>query len=179
LILKPDEELKIEMFVDAHFAGLHGYEEPEDPTSVRSRTGFVICLAKCPVTWVSKLQTETAMSTMHAEYIALSAAMRDLIPFKRIAEEVCGHMGLSDEKLAVIHTKTVVHEDNSGALILAKLEPGRSTPTSKFFNVKYHWFREQLHPKKITVVKVQTDEQLGNIQGLDLAEAVGVWGISC
>ncbi len=59
--------------------------------------------------------------------------MRDLIPFKQIAEEVCGHMGLPNKKLAVIHAKTVIHDDASGALTLARLEPGRSTPTSKFF----------------------------------------------
>jgi Reverse transcriptase (RNA-dependent DNA polymerase) len=163
LVLKPDDALEIELFVDADFAGLHGYEDPEDPTSVKSRTGYVICIAKCPVVWVSRLQTETALSTMMAEYIALSAAMRDLIPFKRIAEEVCTHMGLSEDKLATIRTKTVVHEDNNGAMILAKLPPGRSTPTSKFFNVKYHWFREQLHPEQIQVVKVASDEQLGDI----------------
>ena len=100
---------------------------------------------------------------MHAEYIALATAMRDLIPFKRIAEEVCRHMNLSKDKLAVIKTKTVVHEDNSGALTLANLEPGRSTPTSKFFNVKYHWFREQLKPNHIELRKVASDEQLGDI----------------
>jgi hypothetical protein len=45
----------------------------------------VICIAKkCPILWISKLQTETALSTMHAEYVALSMAMRDLIPIKRI-----------------------------------------------------------------------------------------------
>jgi hypothetical protein len=163
LVLNADDGLDIELFVDADFAGMHGYEDPDDPTSTRSRTGYVICIAKCPVLWFSKLQTETALSTMHAEYIALSTAMRDLIPFKRIAEEVCRHMGLSDEKMAVIKAKTVVHEDNSGALSLAKLEPGRNTPTSKFFNVKYHWFREQIKPNNIEMRKVSSEEQLGDI----------------
>ena len=113
--------------------------------------------------WMSRLQTETALSTMMAEYIALATAMRDLIPFKRIAEEVCTHMGLSDDKIAIIRTKTVVHEDNNGAIALAKLPPGRSTPTSKIFNVKYHWFREQLDPEQIKIMKVASDEQLGDI----------------
>jgi hypothetical protein len=140
LILRPDNALEIELFFDANIAGLHGYEDPEDPSSVKSRTGYVICIAKCPVVWVSRLQTKTAFPTMMAEYIALSTAMQDLIPFKRIAEEVCIHMGLSEDKLVTIRTKTVVHEDNNGAMILAKLPPGRSTHTSKFFNVKYHWF---------------------------------------
>jgi len=31
-------------------------------------------------------------------------------------------------------------EDNVGALNLAKKEPGRTTPRSKFYAVKYHWF---------------------------------------
>ena len=123
----------------------------------------MILVAKCPVLWVSKMQTETALSTMMAEYIALSTGMRDLIVLKRLAEEVSAHMGLADDKVATIKAKTVVHEDNNGALTLANLEPGRSTPTSKFFNVKYHWFREQLKPKHIEIVKVQSDEQLGDI----------------
>jgi hypothetical protein len=61
---------------------------------------------------------------MHTEYVALSTAMRDLLTFRQMAEEVCGHMGLSDEKLGVIKTKVVVHEDNSRALTLGNLEPG-------------------------------------------------------
>jgi hypothetical protein len=104
----------IELVVVVDFAGMHGYEDPEDPTSVRSRMGYIICIAKCPILWVSKLQTKTALSTMRAEYIALATTMRDLIPFKQIAEEVCRHMGLSDEKLAMIKTETMVHKDNSG-----------------------------------------------------------------
>ena len=103
------------------------------------------------------------MSTMMAEYVALSMGMRDLIPLKRLTEEVVKHMGLSSEKIATIQAKTVVHEDNNGALTLANLEPGRSTPSSKFFNVKYHWFREQLKPNSIEVKKVSTDAQLADI----------------
>ena len=78
LVLKPTNDLAIECFVDADFAGLWSHEEKMDPTCVKSRTGFVICLSNCPVIWSSKLQTEIATSTMEAEYSALSMAMRDL-----------------------------------------------------------------------------------------------------
>ncbi len=76
----------------------------------------------------------------------------------------------------MIHAKTVVHKDNKYALTLAKLELGHSTPTSKFFNVKYHWFREQLKAKKLVVVKIENDEQLGDIftKGLKLVKFVGM-----
>jgi hypothetical protein len=161
--MDPTEALNLEMFVDADFAGW-GAEDPANPISVHSRTGFVIMIGKCPVLWVSKLQTETVLSTMMAEYIALSMAMRDLIPIKALALEVGNFMGLDNSKLATVNARTVVHEDNNGALMLAAMEPGRNTPTSKFFHIKYHWFsREQLKPKEICGVKVSTDEQLGNI----------------
>jgi hypothetical protein len=98
-------------------------------------------------------------------------ATRDLIPFKRLAIEVGDLMGLNDSRLATIKAKTVIHEDNNGALTLANMEPGRNTPTSKFFHIKYHWFREQMKPNEIRVVKVDTHEQLADIftKGLRLA----------
>ncbi|KAL7537222.1 hypothetical protein ACHAXR_009343 [Thalassiosira sp. AJA248-18] len=49
-----------------------------DPSCVKSRTGFIITVARCPVLWVSKLQTETALSTMEAEIIALAHSCREL-----------------------------------------------------------------------------------------------------
>ena len=36
-------------------------------------------VGNCPVQWVSKFQTEIAISTMEAEYTVLSTAMHDLI----------------------------------------------------------------------------------------------------
>jgi len=56
-----------------------------------------------------------------------------------------------------------IHEDNVGTLILGQLEPRRMTPRSKHYAVKYHWFREHLIPRKITLVKIATNEQLGDI----------------
>ena len=75
LILKPDSALSLEMYADADFAGLWSTEDPDDPICVRSRTGCVITLGGVPITWTSKLQTEIAVSTMHAEYIALSMSL--------------------------------------------------------------------------------------------------------
>jgi hypothetical protein len=43
-----------------------------------SHTGYVIMYANCPIFWASKLQTEIALSTAEAEYIALSQALREV-----------------------------------------------------------------------------------------------------
>jgi hypothetical protein len=162
LILTPNaQDLRIDMYVDADFAGLWSYENPDDPASVKSRTGFVILIGGCPVIWTSKLQVETALSTMQAEYVALSTAMRDLLPFRSLAIEICTSIGLEPEKLSTI--KSTIWEDNVGALTLANLELPRITPKSKHFAVKYHWFREQLIPGEIEIVRVDTHNQLADV----------------
>ncbi len=45
-------------------------------------------LGSVPVIWNSKLQSEIAMSTMESEYIALSAAMRELVPLRLLLDEL-------------------------------------------------------------------------------------------
>ena len=71
LILQPSGELNLDVYVDADFAGLWPHEDKLDPTCVKSRTGFIICISNCPVIWTSKLQNEISLSTMESEYNAL------------------------------------------------------------------------------------------------------------
>jgi hypothetical protein len=167
LILRPSKDLKIDCYPDADFAGLWTRDKVDDPHCVRSRTGYVICVSDCPVLWTSKLQTEIALSTMEAEYVALSSAWRDLFPLIDITQEICSALLLTPPTSAQMHVK--IHEDNVGALILSQLEPRRMTPRSKHYAVKYHWFREHLAPRKIQLVKIATNDQLGDIftKGLD------------
>jgi len=161
LTMKPGSDLKIDCYPDADFAGLWSYEDPQDPSSAKSRTGCVITVLGCPVLWFSKLQTETAMSTMEAEYVALSASCRELLPIIRLVKGVASAVGLEPAETTDMHVS--IHEDNAGALILAKMEPPRMTPRSKHYNVKYHWFREQLEPNNIELFKIDTENQLGDL----------------
>ena len=138
LILKPATNLDIDCFVDADFAGLWPYEEKLDSTCVKSRTGFAICLANCPMVWTSKLQSSIALSTMEAEYNALSESLKSVLPLRELLTHVAEGVGLSKEYTTTF--KTTVWEDNMGALTLANLEPGRITPRSKYYAVKMHWF---------------------------------------
>lgn len=160
LIMKPNQNLNLEMFADADFAGLWNAEEPHDPVCVKSRSGYIIYLSDVPVLWSSKLQTEIATSTMHAEYIALSSGMRELLPVRNVFYDVCSSLNIHlSESAKVIK----VHEDNEGALKLAQSPIMRVTPHSKHFAVKYHWFRERLDEYKIELVRVATDQQKADI----------------
>eukprot|EP00804_Cyclotella_cryptica_P018716 CCRYP_007209-RB/>CCRYP_007209-RB protein AED:0.25 eAED:0.23 QI:0/-1/0/1/-1/1/1/0/629 len=161
LILSPSDEARIDCFPDADFAGLYGHEDSQDPHCARSRTGFVILAFGCPVLWKSRLQTEIALSTMEAEYVALSTACKDLFPIVDMAKSFCLAIGLSCESVAQLHIK--IHEDNVGALTLAGLEPRRMTPRSKHYAIKYHWFCEHVAARRVQLVKVETHNQLGDL----------------
>ena len=54
LIFRPDPKIGIECYVDADFSGNWRKEDSEDPSSVLSRTGFVISYERCPLIWMSK-----------------------------------------------------------------------------------------------------------------------------
>jgi hypothetical protein len=98
---------------------------------------------------------------MEAEYVAMSMAMKDLIPLKRIVKAVCVGLNLDSDLIATI--KSNVWEDNAGALALAKLEPPRMTPRSKHYSLKYHWFREYVKEEDIKLNKIDTKFQLADL----------------
>ena len=55
LCFGPKTDFRLEAYADADFAGLWGIKEPQDPTSVKSRSGYLIRLYGCPIIWRSKL----------------------------------------------------------------------------------------------------------------------------
>ena len=178
LILKPmtSTSFKMDAYVDSDFLGLYGQERREDPDNVRSRAGHVILVNGCPITWKSKLIDGICLSTMMAEYYALSMAMREVLPLRELVRTVATGLGI-EEKVQTLF-KTTIWEDNMGCLTLANLEPGQSTPRSKFYDSKVHWFRAHLsspkgqsdnpadrnyQPNGTWVVKIDTKTQLADI----------------
>ena len=161
LVLNPSKELcKIDCYPDADFAGMYGHEKPTDPSCVKSRTGFVITFADCPVFWQSKLQTETALSTMEAEIIALAHSCRELFPIIDLTKLLGGAVGLP---IGDTTMNVSIHEDNAGALVLAKTLPPQFTPRSKYYASKTVWFREEIFKRGIILEKIETLEQLGDM----------------
>jgi hypothetical protein len=161
LIMKPSQNLDLDCYVDADFAGLWPYEDKLDPVCVKSRTGFVLCIADCPIVWLSKLQDAIALSTQEAEYYALSYCMRSVLPLQRLFKATAFGLGLTKEQSTTF--KTSVWEDNQGAHSLANMEPGRMTPRSKHYAIKFHWFRSHLKPNKVEVNKIDTHAQKADI----------------
>jgi hypothetical protein len=81
-------------------------------------------VCECPVVWVSKLQTETALSTMEAEIIALAHCCRERFPVMDFVTDLGKALGLPTEDLA--------HEHNASALVLAETILPEFTSHSKY-----------------------------------------------
>ena len=123
LIWNPSGTLTIDAYPDADFAGLYGHEVITDPACVKSRRGFLITVSDCPMGWVSKLQTETALSTI---IFALAHCCWELFPVCDTVKEIGKVVGMETKKMSSIHVS--IHEDNAGALVLAETIPPKFTP---------------------------------------------------
>jgi hypothetical protein len=169
--ITPDKDnMTLDCFADADFAGGFKVEDPEDPHSVRSRTGFVVTLGATPVLWGSRLQTETSLSTMEVEYISLSTSMRSLIPLRVMFAEIHQALSLLPSPLSIIHS--TIWEDNNAARILAISNLPRLARRSKHIHTKYHWFREHLSPGNIEIRDINTLDQLGDLFTKPLVQAL-------
>jgi hypothetical protein len=163
VIYKVDKTKGIEVYVDADFAGGWVSADADNADNVLSRTGFVICYANCPLIWCSKLQTEIALSTAEAEYIAMSHALRDTIPIQNLVKEVSCIFQLPEPLTDFCIT---VHEDNLSAISMA--ESLKFTPRTKHIAIKYHHFRSRVQTSfnksgDIRLKYISTKKQLADI----------------
>ena len=88
VVYRTNIEKGIECYVDANFSGGWSQADADNEENVMSRTGYIIMYAGCPVLWCSKSQTQMISSTTEVENIALSQAMRKVVPFMEMMKEV-------------------------------------------------------------------------------------------
>ena len=160
---KSDSSKGLEVFVDADFAGGWNPADPGKADNMYSRTGFLIRYASCPIFWQSKLQTETALSTAEAKYIALSQALRETIPIMNLMKEinVIFPLYLPQSKFVI-----KVCEDNQSCIAMAN-NP-KFSPRTKRIAIKYHHFWKhvitQSNPNGfISIDYCSTNDQIADI----------------
>ena len=85
---------KLDRYPEAYFSRMYEKKLPTDPACVKSRNGFFITFAYCPVYWASKLQTETALSTTKSEINDLAHSCRELFPIIDITKYLGQAVGL-------------------------------------------------------------------------------------
>ena len=133
----------------------------------KSQSGWIVHFAGAHITWTSKMQTITAMSTTKAEYIALSTGLREVIPLMGILKEA-REQGLDVDYLPPnIHC--TMFKDKSGALELARLP--KIHPRTKHINQSFHHFREHVEHQDIIIKARPIEHQIGDILNKPLAES--------
>jgi hypothetical protein len=156
IIMKPDRSKSFEVHVDCGFAGDWVPEDAmNDPSTAKSRTGYIVSYGGCPVIWASKLQTEVVLSSTESEYVGLSESLRVAIVMMNLLTEM-KTFGIAIDKT----TPTVLcrlFEDNAGAIHLAKVPKMR--PRTRHINQKYHHFREWVKSGLIDIQAIDTTKQ--------------------
>ena len=136
IVMRP-KGMALECHVDADFCGnWHKLTAEHDPSTAKSISGFIITYAGCPISWLSKLQTQVALFTTEAEYVALSTSLRGAIPIMNLLNELKKRIFISNASSAKIYCKEF--EDNSGVLEMVRVP--KMQPRTKHLNMIYNWF---------------------------------------
>ncbi|KXJ62395.1 hypothetical protein RP20_CCG013186 [Aedes albopictus] len=124
LRLKSDRKLPLRLsgYSDADWSG--------DITDRKSNTGYLFKLGEATIAWASRKQTSVSLSSMEAEYTALSEACKELIWIRRLLEDMsCKQEG-----------PTVMFEDNMSCINFVEVE--RQSRRSKHIDTRMHFTRE-------------------------------------
>jgi hypothetical protein len=156
----------IECYIDADFPGGWNITTSADADNIMSCTGFVITYANCPIYWASHLQTEIVLSTAKTEYIAMSSALRKVIPLMTLMKEL--------HTIFPVHINKVnffckVHEDNQSTIRMAKSD--KFAPQTKHIALKYHHFCSHVKNGHNEISYCPTEDQKADLLTKLLADA--------
>lgn len=110
-------------------------------------------IGNAAVSWSSRKQRTTALSTVEAEYLAMCEAAKEAIWFRNILEEI-GIRGKTDEPFTI-------NVDNHGAICLAKNQ--MTSDRSKHIDLRYYFLRELVSEGKISFQYVRSEENLADM----------------
>ena len=122
--------------------------------------------------WHSKLQTEIAVSTCEAEYIALSQCARVLIPMRRLLNNISdvfkvngssSNLCPSSSRFLSRLGKSIILEDNASCVAIANDEYKQNSVRTRHISVKWHHFKDQIYNGWLRVDKVDTAKNWSDI----------------
>ena len=116
----------------------------------KSTSGSLFVCNGGAVSWKSFKQTVIADSTMEAEYIATSEAMKEAFWYKKFAIEI----GVMPSDAIPLYC------DNNGAIALAK--ELRSHQKSKHIERRYHLIRDYLEKGYVKVKRVNSADNVAD-----------------
>jgi hypothetical protein len=132
----------------------HGYADAAYANSDdnKSTTGYVFLAGEGAITWCSKKQITTALSSTEAEYVALSESGREACWLRNLYTE----LGLLKEDMTV-----TIYGDNEGSIAMAKNPQFHKR--SKHIATHWHWIRELVREGTIAIESLQDPDQTADV----------------
>jgi hypothetical protein len=130
-------------WVDANFA--------VDLVTCRSTSGEVFLMLGGPVSWSAKKQATVALSTVEAEYVALTRGLKQAMWMYSFLEE----LQMPQERPAILHC------DNSGAVTLANDTKGHAC--IKHIDIREHYIRECIADGDVQILHTDLANNLANL----------------
>lgn len=115
----------------------------------KSTTGYAILLFGDIICWRTQKQRQVALSSAEAEFVAMSAACKDLANIREKTRAI----------LRIDKTPLLL-EDNRAAIKLAKTE--ESQTLRHLVNLYYHFVRAEVKSKHVNIEWICSQEQLGD-----------------
>jgi hypothetical protein len=117
----------------------------------RSTSGYVFTMAGGAVTWSSKRQATVALSTVEAEYVAMS----------RCAQQMNWMHSWLDEVDVKYSLPGIIKGDNRGAIALTKNTKDHGKV--KHIDIRHHYIRDLIKSGIISIEQVPSAENLADI----------------
>ena len=137
-----DDKMKIEIYVDANFNDPH--------LKNKSRSGYLIFVNNCLVTWYSKKQSLLALSTEEAEVFAANEA----------AKSVAWLLNLLNE-LNIEYHMPIMHEDCNNAIIW--INEKKNSMRTKHFHLRLQFIRDMVENNQLKVQYVNTNDNAADM----------------
>ena len=149
--LSGTRELKLTYNKVKPIAGFSDSSYADDKNDRMSTSGYVFMMNGGAISWRSSKQRSVALSSMEAEYVALSNAAREGLFLKQLMYDI--ELG---PKRPII-----IYEDNQSAI---KTSQNRiHNNRSKHIDIAHHFIRQQVEKKNFQVIHIPTTEQTADI----------------
>lgn len=134
--------------------GLIGYSDADwagDPASRRSTSGSAFFYRGGLISWASRRQQCVTLSSMEAEYVALSEACQETVWLRKLLADFGEPQNVP----------AVLKEDNQGCLAFVKTE--RTSRRSKHISTKEKYIQELCEKGDIVLEYCQTDTMIADV----------------
>ncbi|CAB0017367.1 unnamed protein product, partial [Nesidiocoris tenuis] len=122
------------------------------PDDRRSYTGYFFTLGGAAITWQARKQSTVALSSVEAEYMALTEASKEAVYLRQLLREL---------KLLDDSNASLIHNDNQGSQLLAKnpIYHGRT----KHIDIRHHFVRNCVENGSVKLTYTPTTEMPADI----------------